>query len=102
MQGEENLQHIAYVQGSILPQGGKILHGQCPCVRDKFHVWSYVLKWLDFTWGWSLQGEGVLPTGLPPLVLESETHFQFAALELGVLCLELGVLCLELGVLCLD
>ena len=38
LQGEENLRQIAYVQGIILPQGGKILHGQCLCVRDKFHV----------------------------------------------------------------
>ena len=37
-QGEENVQQKAYVQGIILPQGGKVLHGQCPCVRDKFHV----------------------------------------------------------------
>ena len=29
---------IAYVQSSFLPLGSKILHGHCPCVRDKFNV----------------------------------------------------------------
>ena len=33
-----NLRQTAYVQGPILPKGGKLLHGQCSCVRDKFHV----------------------------------------------------------------
>ena len=23
----------------ILPKGGKILQGTCPCIRDKLHVW---------------------------------------------------------------
>ena len=32
------LQQTAYVNSFILPQGCKILHGQSPCVRDKFHV----------------------------------------------------------------
>ena len=30
-----------YVQSSTLPKGGKILHGKCPCFRDKIHVWFY-------------------------------------------------------------
>ena len=35
-----NLRQTAYVQSFILPQGGKNLHGHCPWVRDKFHVWG--------------------------------------------------------------
>ena len=27
-----------YVQSYILPQGGKILHRQCPCIHYKFHI----------------------------------------------------------------
>ena len=38
-----NLRQTVYGQSHVLPQGGTILHGQCPCVRDKFHVWS--LSW---------------------------------------------------------
>ena len=30
-----NLQRTVYVQRFILPHWGKILHGQCPCIRDK-------------------------------------------------------------------
>ena len=30
-----NLRRTAYVQRFILPHWGKILHRQCPCIRDK-------------------------------------------------------------------
>ena len=39
-QQEVNLWQTAYVQSYILPQRWNFLHGQCPCVRDKFHVWK--------------------------------------------------------------
>ena len=35
---DEKIRQIAYVQISILPQGGQILHGQCPCISDIFRV----------------------------------------------------------------
>ena len=35
---EWTLRQTAYVESFILPQGGNNLHGQCPCIRDKFHV----------------------------------------------------------------
>ena len=38
LQQEVNFRQTASVHFIILPQEGKILHGQCPCVCDKFHV----------------------------------------------------------------
>ena len=44
LQQEVNLKPTAYVQKLNLLQGGKILHGKCPCVRDKFHAWVAILN----------------------------------------------------------
>ena len=48
LQQQVNLKPTAYGQSLILRQGGQILHGQCPWVRDKFHVWRWGYHYIFF------------------------------------------------------
>ena len=33
---------LAEIAGEYLPKGSQILHGQCPCLLDKFHVCAFL------------------------------------------------------------
>ena len=66
----------AYVQSNILPQIPIILHGKCPCVRDKFHVCRtpalQSLRWVS----------------LSPVGAWTAAHYQFDCLTLNILLLD--------------
>ena len=55
---EVKIEQTAYVKNDILPQRGKKLQGQYPCVCDKFHVWWGKLFYISCV----LELDGYTPT----------------------------------------